>query len=117
MSTNILPSTKFSLWLRNLREQKGMSQRDVERNSNGEITKGYIGFLENEDKFPGDMTLKKLIALSIGLQVSIRELIEKALESELERFNTVKMSAFEDFDEVTKEYVKELESDRKRKSA
>lgn len=85
MSTNILGKSKFIDWLVETRTKKGMTHDKVAENSNGGISSAYVGFLESGKKTAADFTLKKLIALAIGLKIAPQELLKRALEDELKR--------------------------------
>src|SRR5919206_2156312 len=65
-------------YLRRVRNEKGMSQRDVEIKSGNRISKGYIGQIENREVLGHSVTPQKLQALAVGLGVSEDEVFAVA---------------------------------------
>jgi transcriptional regulator with XRE-family HTH domain len=76
----------FADVVRRVRNEKGFSLADVERNSGGEIDSSYVSRIENGYILPQRMTAKKLVALADGLQVPAAYLAEVA-SGELHKFN------------------------------
>lgn len=62
------PSEDFADFVRRLREEAGLSLKDVERNSGGEISSGYVSQIENRHVLPGSITSQKLRAYAAGLK-------------------------------------------------
>jgi transcriptional regulator with XRE-family HTH domain len=65
-------------FVKRMRHEKDLSQRDVELKSGGEISKGYIGQIENRDVLGDSVTPQKLKALAAGLSVSEDEIFAVA---------------------------------------
>jgi transcriptional regulator with XRE-family HTH domain len=65
-------------YLRRVRNEKGMSQRDVEIKSGNRISKGYIGQIENREVLGHSVTPQKLQALAVGLGISEDEIFAVA---------------------------------------
>ncbi|MET0650202.1 MAG: helix-turn-helix transcriptional regulator, partial [Pyrinomonadaceae bacterium] len=61
-------------YLRRIRNEKGLSLRDVEVKSGSKISKGYVGQIENRSVLGQSVTPQKLQALSVGLGVSEDEI-------------------------------------------
>lgn len=80
-------ANEFSEYVRLLRESKGFSLSKVERQSGGTITGAYVNQIENGQVFAEDISLKKIIGLAKGLQVSTEELINAAIDIQSEREN------------------------------
>jgi transcriptional regulator with XRE-family HTH domain len=55
-------------YVKRVRHEKGLSQRDVEIKSGNGISKGYIGQIENREVLGQSVTPKKLQALAKGLE-------------------------------------------------
>lgn len=67
------PAEDLADFVKRIRHEKDLSQRDVERRSGGPkegISKGYIGQIENRDVLGISVTPQKLRALAIGLDES-----------------------------------------------
>jgi transcriptional regulator with XRE-family HTH domain len=63
-------------YVRSAMKRKGLTLRDIERNSGGRITDGYVsGIINGEAK---NLTVEKLKALSAGLGVDVVDLFEAA---------------------------------------
>jgi transcriptional regulator with XRE-family HTH domain len=69
---------EFADFVRRVRNEKGLSLRDVEAKSGGKISKGYVGQIENRDVLGQSVTPQKLQALAVGLGVSEDEVFAKA---------------------------------------
>lgn len=65
-------------YVRRVRNEKGLSLRDVEIKSGGGISKGYVGQIENRDVLGQSVTPHKLQALAVGLSVSEDEVFAVA---------------------------------------
>ncbi|HEX6624046.1 MAG TPA: helix-turn-helix domain-containing protein [Pyrinomonadaceae bacterium] len=65
-------------YVRRVRYEKGLSQRDVEVRSGGGISKGYIGQIETREVLGHSVTPQKLQALAAGLGISEDELFAVA---------------------------------------
>lgn len=85
MSTKILGDEKFSVWVKKVRDKTGLSHSGVEKKSRKGISKSYVGHLETEKVTPADLTLKKLIGLANGLGISPYELVNVAIQDELNK--------------------------------
>lgn len=63
-------------YVRSAMKRKGLTLRDIERNSGGRITDGYVsGIINGEAK---NLTVEKLKALAAGLGVDVIDLFEAA---------------------------------------
>lgn len=63
-------------YVRRVRQEKGLSTLDVERNSGNQITDGYVSQIENS--YVKNVSPKKLQALAKGLGVSEEEIFAVA---------------------------------------
>lgn len=93
-------------YLRRVRNEKGLSQRDVEIKSGNRISKGYIGQIENREVLGHSVTPQKLQALAIGLGVSEDEIFAVARGKSLaapEAFDSEIYVMFRGFDELSDE--------------
>jgi transcriptional regulator with XRE-family HTH domain len=93
-------------YLRRVRNEKGMSQRDVEIKSGNRISKGYIGQIENREVLGHSVTPQKLQALAVGLGVSEDEVFAVARGKSLaipEVFDSEIYVMFRGFDELSDE--------------
>jgi transcriptional regulator with XRE-family HTH domain len=63
-------------YVRRIRQEKGLSTLDVERNSGNQITDGYVSQIEND--YVKNVSLQKLKALAKGLGVPEDELLTVA---------------------------------------
>jgi transcriptional regulator with XRE-family HTH domain len=98
-------------FLKRIRFEKGLSQRDVEIKSGGGISKGYIGQIENRTVLGHSVTPQKLSALAKGLQVSEDEIFAIARGKSLsgaEVFDSEIAVLFNGFDELSDEDKLEL---------
>jgi transcriptional regulator with XRE-family HTH domain len=69
----------LSRYVRDMMRRKGLTLRDVERNSGGEITDGYIsGIINGEAK---NLSVEKIKALANGLGVKADDLFKAACGS------------------------------------
>ena len=92
--------------MRRVRNEKGMSQRDVEIKSGNRISKGYIGQIENREVLGHSVTPQKLQALAVGLGVSEDEVFAVARGKSLaipEVFDSEIYVMFRGFDELSDE--------------
>lgn len=71
-------------YVRRIRNEKGLSLREVEVKSGGRISKGYVGQIENRTVLGQSVTPQKLQALSVGLGVSEDEIFAVARGKSLE---------------------------------
>lgn len=93
-------------YLRRVRNEKGVSQRDVEVKSGNRISKGYIGQIENREVLGHSVTPQKLQALAVGLGVSEDEIFAVARGKPLsqpEVFDSEIYVMFRGFDELSDE--------------
>lgn len=74
MRTEQARSEDLADFVRRSRSERRLSQRDVELKSGGEISKGYIGQIENRTVLGHSVTPQKLQALARGLGVSEEEI-------------------------------------------
>lgn len=65
-------------FVKRIREEKDLSQQDVENNCNGEISKGYVGQIETRVVLGTSITLGKLMALARGLGVPVEMVLDVA---------------------------------------
>lgn len=75
-----------------------LSLKDVEKNSGGEISSGYVSQIENRHVLVGSITLRKLLALAKGLRVS-EDLIFAAAQGKLP---STEISKADNVDELRK---------------
>lgn len=75
------PTESFPDYVRRVRNEKGFSQPDVERNSGNTITDGYVSQIENG--YIKNVSPQKLIALAKGLGVSADEVFAAARGMEI----------------------------------
>jgi transcriptional regulator with XRE-family HTH domain len=119
VSANMLPAKYISLFgmptertqkedladfVMRVRNEKGISQRGVEINSGGTISKGYVGQIENRTVLGDSVTPQKLRALAKGLQASEDEVFAVARGkslSEAEIFDSEIGVLFKGFDELS----------------
>ncbi len=113
MSTT-LDSSKFSKWLKSVIDAKKLSYREIESASANEISRSYISLLIKGKSLPGDLSLKKIVALANGLDISPRELIENALEDELKRLEYGKELSLESKKKIP--YLEKSENKKKKKA-
>lgn len=78
MQNGQLTKEDLADYLRRIRNEKGLSLRDVEVKSGGRISKGYVGQIENRTVLGQSVTPQKLQALSVGLGVSEDEIFAVA---------------------------------------
>jgi transcriptional regulator with XRE-family HTH domain len=93
-------------YVRRVRNEKGLSLRDVEVKSGGGISKGYVGQIENRDVLGQSVTPHKLQALAVGLGVSEDEIFAVARGKSLsqpEVFDSEIYVMFRGFDELSDE--------------
>lgn len=64
------PQEDLADFVKRIRFEKDLSQRDVEVKSGSGISKGYIGQIENRTVLGHSVTPQKLQALAVGLGVS-----------------------------------------------
>ncbi|MDQ1610308.1 MAG: hypothetical protein QOG00_239 [Pyrinomonadaceae bacterium] len=105
------PKEDLSDYVKRIRFEKGLSQRDVEIKSGGEISKGYIGQIENRTVLGHSVTPQKLQALSVGLGVGEDEIFAVARGKTLnsaESFDSEIAVLFKGFDELSDEDKLEL---------
>lgn len=68
------PVEDLADYVKRVRHDRGLSQRDVEFKSGNKISKGYIGQIENREVLGQSVTPQKLQALAVGLGVSEDEI-------------------------------------------
>lgn len=78
------PVEELADYVKRLRFEKGLSQREVEVKSGNRISKGYIGQIENREVLGHSVTPQKLQALAVGLGVSEDEIFAVARGKSLE---------------------------------
>lgn len=69
-----LVTSDFADYVRDIRDEKGLSLKDVEIRSGGTITRGYVSQIENRQVLGENVTPRKLKSLAKGLGVSEDEL-------------------------------------------
>jgi transcriptional regulator with XRE-family HTH domain len=84
MATGRAENEDLANFVRRNRNEKRLSLRDVEINSGGTISKGYVGQIENRTVLGQAVTPQKLAALAKGLRVSEDEVFAVARGKPLE---------------------------------
>lgn len=102
----------LSDYVRRIRQEKGLSTLDVERNSGNQITDGYVSQIEND--YVKNVSLQKLKALAKGLGVPEDELLTVARgksPSEDPEYRNWKYAAlFDDAKKLTPEQMVKFET-------
>jgi len=70
---------KLSALIRKVREDAGLSLKDVERRSGGRISASYVNHIENEVVKASSVSIEKLKVLAKALKVDPKTLIYSAL--------------------------------------
>lgn len=70
---------KLSVLIRKLREEAGLSLKDVERRSGGRISASYVNHIENEVVDGSSVSLEKINVLGKALGVDPKILVYSAL--------------------------------------
>lgn len=98
-------------YVRRVRNEKGFSLLDVQRNSRNQIAGSYVSKIENGFADADGVTPKKLQALALGLQVSEEEIFAVARGKSLtvpEAFDSEIFVMFKGFDELSDDDKAEL---------
>jgi transcriptional regulator with XRE-family HTH domain len=93
-------------YVRRVRNEKGLSLLDIQRNSRNQIAGSYVSRIENRVADADGVTPKKLQALALGLQVSEEEIFAVARGkslSEPEAFDNEIYVMFRGFNELSDE--------------
>ena len=80
-------SENLSEYIKRVVKQKDLKLRDIERKSNGKITNGYISGIVN-GKIT-NLSVDKLKALALGLDVDAHDIFAAALGEERYRFRSI----------------------------
>lgn len=91
-------------YLRRMRNDKGLSLRDVEVKSGGRISKGYVGQIENRTVLGQSVTPQKLQALAVGLGVSEDEIFAVARGKSPNKPDIEKEKVWQVYNELSERY-------------